>query len=137
MARIGLAISDECKIIAMPHTIVLTERKLAYTIAKIVQEIKMLEETRRCIIDEVVVGLPLRMNGTIGMMADEVKLFANALQEHLSCSIVVWDERLSTVQAERAMLESNMSRKKRSKIIDKVTAVIILQSYLDSRPSTQ
>lgn len=133
MARIGLAVSDVTKMLATPLAIVAAEKKLALTVAKIAKEIKSLEEARRCTIDEVVVGLPLRMNGQVGMMADEVNLFIAALQQQLARPVIAWDERLSTVQAERAMLESSMSRKKRAKIVDKVTAVIILQSYLDAQ----
>jgi putative Holliday junction resolvase len=130
MARIGIAISDASKIIAMPLLTLQAEKRLELTVNKVVQEIRKQEEQHKCCIDEIAVGLPLRMNGTVGMMADEVKLFIALLQKQLTCTIIPWDERLSTVQAERTLRESGMTRKKRSQVIDKVTAVIILDSYL-------
>lgn len=132
MARIGMAISDACNIIATPLTTITTEKKIEFTTQKIVQEIREQEKKYACTINKVVIGLPLRMNGSMGMMADEVKLLAHLLQQQLTCSVILWDERLSTVQADRAMREGGMSRKKRAQIVDKMTAVVILQSYLSS-----
>lgn len=135
LARIGLAVSDPNKIIATSLATIASEKKIEQTALKLKNEITLYEEKSRCHIEEIVIGLPLRMNGTMGMMADEVRLFAELLQQQVSCPVITWDERLSTVQAERAMIEGGMSRKKRSQIVDKVTAVIILQSYLSSKTS--
>jgi len=83
-------------------------------------------------VSSVVVGLPLSMSGEAGGRVRRVKIFAAALEKSLGVPVVFWDERLSTVAAERALLEANLSRAKRKKQVDKVAAVIILQGYLDS-----
>ncbi|CAD2076222.1 Holliday junction resolvase RuvX [Phocicoccus pinnipedialis] len=81
----------------------------------------------------IVVGLPKNMNNTIGESGERTMYFSNLLENNFSgVKIVLWDERLSTVAAERALLEADVSRKKRSKVIDKMAAVFILQGYLDS-----
>lgn len=81
----------------------------------------------------IVVGLPKNMNNTIGESGERTILFSKLLENNFSgVKIVLWDERLSTVAAERALLEADVSRKKRSKVIDKMAAVFILQGYLDS-----
>lgn len=133
MARIGLAISDERQIIATPYQTVHTERKTERTIAKIIDLLNQLQENCRCEIEEIVVGLPLMMSGRTGFQADEVKHFVQLLAQATSIPVRTWDERLSTVQAERSLRESHMTRKKRSKVVDIVSAAIILQSYLDRK----
>ena len=80
----------------------------------------------------VVIGLPKNMNGSIGPQARKVLAFAREVEQALGTPIVMWDERLSTVGAERVLLEADLSRAKRRKVIDKVAAVFILQGYLDS-----
>lgn len=81
----------------------------------------------------IVVGLPINMNGTLGPQAAKVKAFADALAGTLAVPIELWDERWSTRGAERALLEADLSRAKRRKVIDKAAAVFILQGYLDRR----
>lgn len=80
----------------------------------------------------IVIGLPKNMNGSIGPQAEKVLAFAREVETALTLPIVMWDERLSTVGAERTLLEADLSRAKRKKVIDKVAAVFILQGYLDS-----
>ncbi len=80
----------------------------------------------------IVVGLPKNMNGTLGPQAQKVLAFARDVEEGLGVPIVMWDERLSTVGAERVLLEADLSRAKRRKVIDKAAAMFILQGYLDS-----
>lgn len=80
----------------------------------------------------IVIGLPKNMNGTIGPQAERVLDFARHVEGALGIPCVMWDERLSTVGAERVLLEADLSRAKRRKVIDKVAAVLILQGYLDS-----
>ncbi len=133
LKRIGLAVSDERKIIASPLGTVQAERRLQDTAAKVVGELHQAEETGGYILDEIVVGLPLKMNGQVGLMADEVAHFVEELKKVLDLPVVMWDERLTSVQADRSMREGNMTRKKRSKHVDKIAAVLILQSYLDSK----
>jgi len=133
MARIGVSLSDERKILASPIATVQAEKKLELSVKKVLAEIEKQQAEKNFLVEEIVVGLPLMLNGSIGMLADEVKLFVEQLREVTDIPIVTWDERLTSVQAERSLMESGMSRKKRSKVIDKVAAVIILQSYLDSK----
>lgn len=80
----------------------------------------------------IVVGLPKNMNGSIGPQARKVLAFADELEASLGVRVILWDERLSTVAAERTLLEADLSRAKRRKVIDKAAAVFILQGYLDS-----
>lgn len=131
MVRIGLALSDERKIIASPLKMMLAEKKMEKTVSKIVNELNEQQKQLHCLIEEIIVGLPLLMNGRQGLLADEVKEFINHLKKQIAIPITTWDERLSSVQAERSMRESSMTRKKRAKNVDTVSAVIILQSYLD------
>lgn len=84
-------------------------------------------------IGEIVVGLPLNMNGTSGGRVEKTMQFVNFLKKRLDISIVLWDERLSTKQAEGILLEADLSRKKRKKVIDQLAAGIILQNYLDAK----
>ena len=81
--------------------------------------------------EKIVIGLPKNMNGTLGPQGEKVKMFANQLQEYYSGEVVFWDERLTTVSAHKAMIEADMSRKKRKQKVDQIAAVLILQSYLD------
>jgi putative Holliday junction resolvase len=81
--------------------------------------------------DTFVIGLPKKMDGTDGQSVEMVKTFAEELQKHTNAQIVFMDERLSTVSAERILIESNVRREKRKGIIDSIAATIILQNYLD------
>ncbi|UFT97868.1 Holliday junction resolvase RuvX [Radiobacillus kanasensis] len=83
-------------------------------------------------IQQAVVGLPKNMNGTIGERGEASLSYAKYLEATFSISTIMWDERLTTMAAERILLEADMSRKKRKKVIDKMAAALILQSYLDS-----
>ncbi|GEN46453.1 Holliday junction resolvase RuvX [Alkalibacillus haloalkaliphilus] len=83
-------------------------------------------------ISKIVVGLPKNMNGTIGERGEACQHFAAYLEEQFSLPVVMWDERLTTMAAERVLLDADMSRQKRKKVIDKMAAMIILQGYLDS-----
>lgn len=133
MARIGFAVSDEQKIIATPIAVIKTEKSSEKTIAKVLHELTQHQEKYHYTIEEIVIGLPLLLSGKKGLLADEVKHFADLLAQSTSIPLVLWDERLTTVQAERSMRESSMTRKKRAQIVDTVAAVILLQSYLDHK----
>jgi len=86
-------------------------------------------------VETIVVGLPKNMNGTIGPRGELMKEFASTLQLLFpQIKVQLWDERLSTVAATRALIEADVSRAKRKKVIDKMAAVFILQGYLDSLP---
>ena len=124
---IGVAISDDLVLTAQVLTSIkrtVLEKDLA-VIVSLVNEYQ---------VQEIVVGLPINMDGTKGASARQAEAFIDKLRETFSIKIIPWDERLSTVAAERILLEGDLSRKKRRKVIDRLSAAIILQGYLDSRP---
>ena len=85
-------------------------------------------------VEEIVLGYPKNMNGTIGERAKLSEVFAEELRSRFTgVAVVLWDERLSTVAAERVLVDADLQRKKRRKVIDMMAAVVILQNYLDSR----
>jgi putative Holliday junction resolvase len=83
-------------------------------------------------IEKIIVGLPKNMNGTIGPRGEISLQFAKLLKNRFGLPVELWDERLTTMAAERILLTADVSRKKRKKVIDKMAASLILQSYLDS-----
>jgi len=123
---IGVAISDDLTITAQPLTSI---RRIS--LEKDLSSI--LELVAGYQVEEVVVGLPINMNGTKGESARKAEAFIEKLQGRLSFKIIPWDERMTTMAAERALLEGDVSRRKRRKVIDQVAAALILQGYLDSR----
>ena len=124
--RIGVAISDPLKITAQGlttyHRTILKEDIAG--IWRLIQEND---------VEKLVVGLPKNMNGTEGYKVDDVKFFIGELLKKDTIPIQWVDERLTTVSAERTLLEADVSRKKRKNVIDKMAATIILQTYLDSQ----
>jgi putative holliday junction resolvase len=133
MSRLGLALSDERQIIATPFRTLQAEKKSEQTVTKLVAVLSEIQQMHACEIEEIVVGMPLMMSGKKGFLADEVKHFVDLLSQATPIPIRIWDERLTTVQAERSLRESEMTRKKRAKVVDIVSAAIILQSYLDHK----
>lgn len=81
---------------------------------------------------EIVVGHPLRLDGTEGPAAARAREFADGLREHAGVPVVLWDERLTTVQAERTLVGAGVRRRKRRTVVDKLAASVMLQSYLDA-----
>jgi len=96
---------------------------------------KDLEEIKKYVIqyncELIVVGLPKNMNGTIGPSGEKVLKFSEKIEAYVGVKVDTWDERLTTVAAHKAMLEADLSRNKRKKIVDKLAAMYILQGYLD------
>lgn len=133
LVRLGLALSDERQIIATPLMTVTAEKRSEQTMSKMQEVIAKIEDTYECQIEEIVVGMPLMMSGKSGFLADEVNHFVQLLGQVLSIPLHTWDERLSTVQAERSLREGYMTRKQRSKVVDRISAAIILQTYLDHK----
>jgi len=86
-------------------------------------------------VDQIVIGFPKNMDGSTGPRAEAVRRYAAMAEERFHIPVILWDERLSTMAAERILLKADMSRKKRKKVIDKMAAVMILQNYLDSKKS--
>lgn len=84
-------------------------------------------------VDTIVVGLPKNMNGTIGPRGEICMAFAEELRQAFGLPVHLWDERLTTVAAQRTLLEADVSRRKRKQVIDKMAAAILLQNFLDSR----
>jgi putative holliday junction resolvase len=84
-------------------------------------------------VEEIVVGLPKNMNGSIGPSGEMCQQFADTLHEHFNLPVILWDERLTTVAAEKMLISADISRKKRKQVIDKMAAVLILKGYLDSK----
>ena len=131
LARIGIAISDESQTIASPFKLVKAKKNLEV----------LAEEIINCIVasydvETIVIGLPLHMNGQFNSKTDEVYHFIDIMKQFTNLPIETWDERLTTLQAEKSMRQANMSRKKRSKVIDVTSAIIILQSYLDKQKNS-
>ena len=124
----GLALSDPLGVIARPLAVV--ERRSDDTLFAELSRV-MTEYA----VTHIVLGLPLKLDGTEGPAAAEVRTFAEKLRAALSAPVELWDERLSTVQAERALLDADMSRAKRKQRRDKVAAQVFLQSYLDAHRS--
>jgi putative Holliday junction resolvase len=123
---IGVAVSDELCLIAQGVT-TLKRKGLDHDIS----ELRNLIEERE--VTKIVVGLPKNMNNTLGPSAEMVLSFIEELNKHSAIPVITWDERLSTVAAEKVLLEADLSRKKRKRVIDKVAAMLILQGYLDSQ----
>jgi putative holliday junction resolvase len=121
---IGIAVSDPLGYTAQGIDTI-RRRNLEYDINEI---IKFYEEYK-C--NTIVVGLPKNMNGTIGPSGEKILGFCDEIKKSLDCKIEMWDERLTTVAAHKAMLEADLSRAKRKKLVDKIAATYILQGYLD------
>ena len=124
--RIGVAMSDELLLTAQGSKTIFNNT-LSGTIAAIS---KLIQEND---IVEVIVGLPISMNGSHCQKTKEVIEFAENLMKSVPVPVKTWDERLTTAQAERALLEADMSRAKRKRLNDMVAAQLILQGYLDFR----
>ena len=121
---IGVAISDELGITAQGLK---TIRRRS--MEEDLKEISMI--LAQFNIDKIVVGLPKNMDGTLGKQAEMVFQWIKTVQEKINIPVETWDERLSTVEASKILLEADLSRKKRKGVIDKLAAVIILQGYLN------
>ncbi|MFQ9510802.1 MAG: Holliday junction resolvase RuvX [Lachnospiraceae bacterium] len=126
---VGVAISDPLGITAQAvETIVRKEEnKLRQTLARIEAITKEYE------VESIVLGFPKNMNNSIGDRAEKAIAFQAMLERRTSLPVILWDERLSTVAAERTLIESNIRREHRKAYVDQIAAVFILQGYLDSR----
>jgi putative holliday junction resolvase len=126
--RIGVAVSDPLGLIAQGIAVLGKGETFADDLRELKRLIKKYDG-----VDEIVVGLPKRLSGEIGPAAEQVLAFVAALQQEFKLNIVTWDERLTTVMAERSLIEAGLSREKRKKVIDQSAAANILQGYLDSK----
>lgn len=121
---IGVAISDPLGFTAQGITTIRREKK-----SKDIEEIKKICDEYK--VETIVIGLPKNMNNSIGFAGEKIMEFSEMIKEEIDIKIEFWDERLTTVAAHRAMLEADLSRGKRKKIVDKIAATYILQGYLD------
>jgi len=125
---VGVALSDELGWTAQGlETIKINEDEKMFGFKQIGQIIEKYE------VSKIVVGLPKNMNGTVGPRGEASKFYASELERRFSLPVFLWDERLTTVAAERVLLEADVSRKKRKQVIDKMAAAMILQGFLDSQ----
>jgi putative Holliday junction resolvase len=125
-ARIGIAVSDELGMLAHPVKTIPASRDAAKQIAEIVREKNA---------ERVVVGLPRHMNGSVGESAAEALAFAEELRKLLPCEVVTWDERLTTMAANRALRDGGRKTRDSRNVVDQVAAQMILQGYLDGLQS--
>ncbi len=126
---VGVAISDPLLITAQGTEIIRRkeENKLRKTLARIEELIVQYE------VAEIVLGFPKNMNDTIGERAELSLEFKDKLERRTGLPVIMWDERLTTVAADRAMMEAGIRREDRKEYVDKIAAVFILQGYLDRR----
>jgi putative Holliday junction resolvase len=123
--RVGVAVSDELKVIAQPLEFIPAEpfNEFLERLNHIISEKE---------VELILIGMPRNMDGSYGPAALKVQEFVAALEETLSVPIKAWDERLTSAQANRLLIQGGMRRDKRKQAVDKMAAAILLQSYLDS-----
>ena len=121
---IGVAISDPLGFTAQGITTIHRKSKAAD-----IEELKKI--CKEYGVEKIVIGLPKNMDNSIGFAGEKILEFSEIIKEQVLDNIEMWDERLTTVAAHRAMLEADLSRGKRKKIVDKIAAIYILQGYLD------
>ena len=121
---IGVAISDELKVTAQGLKTIRRKsmKEDLSEISNLISEFK---------IDKIVIGLPKNMDGTLGKQAKMVLQWIKKLRERINLPVATWDERLTTMEASKVLLQADLSRKKRKRVIDKLSAILILQGYLN------
>ncbi|WP_199617315.1 Holliday junction resolvase RuvX [Paenibacillus alkalitolerans] len=126
--QIGVAVSDELGWTAQGLTVLRNSRdeRVLNDIVNLVKEWN---------VGELIVGLPKNMNGTVGPRGQLAMEFAETLKAAVAIPVHLWDERLTTVSAERMLIEADVSRKKRKGVVDRIAAALILQNYIDSKTS--
>ncbi len=124
---VGVAVSDPLGFTAQPVEIIRrkSENKLRQTLARLEELVKEYQVTR------LVLGLPKNMNNTLGERAEKSLEFKEMLERRIGLPVVMWDERLTTVAANQAMIEGGVRREDRGRYVDALAAVLILQGYLD------
>lgn len=124
---LGISLSDASGIIASSYKIIRHNEEYE----KLVDEVKKIIDEYN--IEKIVLGLPKNMNGTIGPKGELSYKFKKMLEDKLNLEVILEDERLSTVEANKMLISNDTSRKKRKKVVDSLAATIILQSYLDKK----
>ena len=130
---VGVAVSDPLLLTAQGIEIIRRkeENKLRRTLARIEELILEYE------VEEIVLGLPKNMNDSEGDRVQATREFAEKLERRTALPVIFWDERLTTVAADRAMMEAGIRREHRKEYVDRIAAVLILQGYLDYRKNKQ
>lgn len=125
---VGVAVSDPLHITAQGLEIIRREQenKLRRTLARIEELVREYE------IEEIVLGYPKNMNNTVGERGEKTEEFKQMVERRTGLPVVLWDERLTTVAADRAMMEAGIRRENRKKYVDRIAASFILQGYLDA-----
>lgn len=125
---VGVAISDELLITAQGVEIVRrkSESKLRQTLARVEELIQEFQ------VDKIVLGYPKNMNNSEGIRCEKTQEFKEMLERRTGLEVILWDERLTTVAADRTMMEASVRREDRKNYVDMIAAVLILQGYLDS-----
>jgi len=124
-ARVGVAVSDDLGMLAHPlETIQVRDGDVASRILHLAAEKGA---------QAIIVGLPRNMDGSFGPAAEKSRVFVAALQARAACPVIAWDERLTTVAAQRALREAGKSARDQKQMIDQVAAQVLLQSWLDSQ----
>lgn len=123
--RIGVALSDLLGWTAQAYDTIYRSNY-----EKDMKKIQAIVEQKQ--VGKIVVGLPKNMNGSLGPQGKKVIKFADQLKKYIGIEILFWDERLTTISAERILIDADISRSKRKTVIDKIAATYILQGYLDS-----
>jgi len=127
---IGLAVSDALGITAQGLETIRRRNKRA--------DFATLEHVlRQHDVREIVVGYPLRMSGSAGTQSNRMTAFAEELRQRFALPVHLWDERLTSAQANRLLRETNMSIRRRAQVVDRLAAVLILQSFLDHRSTSR
>jgi putative Holliday junction resolvase len=124
--RMGIAVSDPSGIIAHPLEYILAE-PFAGFLARLKELIREKE------VEMILIGMPRNMDGSYGPAAEKVNEFVAVLKENVAIPIKTWDERLTSTQANRLLIEADVRRKDRKQKVDRAAAAILLQSFLDSR----
>jgi len=126
---IGVAVSDELGISANPVTVISRTGSMKREIG----EVRRIAQEYG--VERIIVGMPLMLDGTAGIQAQKVEAFVDELRRRLRIAVVTWDERLTTSEVERVLIAADQSRAKRKKVIDKLAAAVMLQSYMDRQRS--
>jgi putative pre-16S rRNA nuclease len=124
--RIGVAVCDELGMTAQGLTTIVRKNR-----RQVLEEIARLITTYN--IEKIVIGYPLRLDGTEGIQCEKISKFASLLGSIFSLPVIKWDETLSTKEAEEILIRAKIARNKRKKIVDKLAASLILQEYLDAQ----
>ena len=126
---VGVAVSDALMITAQPLETI--ERKSANKLRQTLARIESIIEEYQA--ERIVLGYPKNMNNTIGERAEATEQFKEDLERRTGLEVILWDERLSTVEAERILMDTGVRRENRKQYVDKMAAAVTLQNYLDSQ----